>query len=183
MIKQKVRGLIYFENKNIEDVKRVFENFRFDEGKFLFFKKIEINNTEKEYPGVFLNGYINEKYTSENIVRLFRKLMGLSIEMKNCDISIEKEDEIEPTIIDRRFKSFYFLKIKKNKSDIIKNEIFNNLKIKPVLKTRDSGYKNGEIITSFDFLSEENIKNELERVVTENKINYEEKIFIELYYI
>ncbi len=182
MIKQKARGLVYFENKNIEDIKKVFENFRFDEGKFLFFKKIEINNIEKDSPGVFLNGDINEKYTSENIVRLFRKLMGLNTEMKNCDISVEKEDEIDPLTIDRKFKSLYFLKIAKEDVDKIKKLILEKLKVKYVLKTRDSGYQEGRPMISLDFFSEENIKNILDNIVEENKINYENKIFIEIYY-
>ncbi len=170
MIKQLVRGLVYFEDKNIEDVRRVFQNFRFDEAKFKFFEKIKINNQEILMPGVFLNGQINEKYTSENVVRLFRKLMGLNIEKKNCDISVEKEDEVEEMSNERNFQKYYVLKFKKTEIERVKKTFNEKLTEGAIYKTRDTGYKEGFQLAVLEVFSEIEIEEELNDVLLNNRI-------------
>lgn len=172
MIKQLTRGIIYFEDKKIEDVERVFANFRFDDAKFKFFNKIKINNTEVNFPGLLLNGKINEKYTSENVVRLFRKLMNLNIESKNCDISVEKEDEIEELTQDRDFENYLSFKVFKKNQKQFFSLINNNLKEEFVLKKRGARNTEGEEILSFDFFSDKDIGEIVKNILFENNFIY-----------
>jgi hypothetical protein len=171
MIKQLVRGYVYFEDKKIEDVKKVFENFKFDEVKFKFFEKIKINNEEILKPGVFLNGHINEKYTSENIVRLFRKLMGLNIEKKNCDISVEREDEIEELDKERPFVNYIALQFKKTEIKEFVKRFKKKTGEEVLYKIRDVGYKEGFLLSFLEIFSNTNIDEKINNVLFEEKID------------
>ena len=176
MIKQKVRGLVYFEEKNIDDVKRVFENFRFDEAKFKFFEKLKINNQEILMPGVFINGLINEKYTSENVVRLFRKLMGLNIEKINCDISIETENKIEELDKERPFNNYYALLFKKEELDVYINKFKQSLVENNLYRIRDGGYKEGIQLSWFEIFSDKEIGEDINNILLSEKIESEKII-------
>ena len=176
MIKQKVRGLVYFEEKTIEDVKRIFENFRFDEAKFKFFEKLKINNQEVLIPGVFISGHINEKYTSENVVRLFRKLMGLNIEKINCEISIEREDEVEDLDKERPFLKYYALQFKKEELSGYVDKFINILGESNLYRTRDAGYKEGTQMTWFEIFSDKEIGEEINNILLSEKIESEKII-------
>lgn len=176
MIKQKVRGLVYFEEKNISDVKRVFENFKFDEAKFKFFEKVKVNNQEIIMPGVFLNGLINEKYTSENVVRLFRKLMGLDIEKINCEISIEREDEIEDLDKERPFDNYYAIKFKKADLDENVGIFKQKLKGENLYRTRDAGYEDGIQLSWFEIFSNKDIEEEINNILLSEKIESEKML-------
>lgn len=179
MLKQLVRGVIYFENKKKEDVEKVFNPFKLDEVKFKIFEKIKINNKEILNPGVYLNGKINEKYTSENVVRLFRKLMGLDIEKKNFNLSIEKEDELDELDVERNFNYYYSLEFKKTEVNAIllkiKDNIFNDL----ITRTRDVGYLQGVLMSSLEIFSKENIDEKINKIFLDEKINSEKNIRIE----
>ncbi|PLX20436.1 hypothetical protein C0584_05860 [Candidatus Parcubacteria bacterium] len=170
MIKQLARGVIYFENKKKEEVVDVFNNFRFDEAGFKIFEKITINNTTLETPGVFINGEINEKYTSDNVVRLFRKLMKLEVENKNADLSIEREDELESLSREREFDFYFVYSFKK--SDIkdnlkkLKLEICENC----LLKTRDMGYLAGEQLSGIEVFTNHDITEKINNVFLKNNL-------------
>ncbi len=178
MIKQLTRGYVYFEEKKIEDVRHVFGNFRFDEARFKFFEKIKINNEDILSPGVFLNGQINEKYTSENVVRLFRKLMGLDIEKKNCDISIEREDELEELGQEREFNFYYSLKFLKTEAKENLEKFSKAIRDGVFFRTRDVGYQEGYQLTTLEIFSTNNIEEKINDLVVEKRINVEEKVEI-----
>ena len=176
MIKQKARGIVYFEEKNIDDVKRVFENFRFDEASFKYFEKLIINNQEILMPGVFLNGHINEKYTSENVVRLFRKLMGLNIEMINCDISIEREDEIEDLDKERPFVYYHALQFRKTELSECVDKFKQKLLKDCLYRTRDAGYKEGVQLSWLEIFSDIENSEEINNVLLSEKLESEKII-------
>lgn len=178
MIKQLARGLIYFEGKSLEDVKRVFLNFKFDEAQFLFFDKININQETLSMAGVFLNGGINEKYTSENVVRLFRKLMGLGTEKKNCDISVEREDEVEPLDNQIKYKFYFSFKIEKTETLLVSRKIEELLEGEYILKTRDVDYVNGKLFSKIELFSMEPLKEKVEKILISEKIFSDYKITI-----
>ena len=92
---QKIRGIIYFEGKTIEDVKFAFDNLKLDETKISYFCSIKRYDENISTPGVFLSGIVNDDYASKDIVELFRKQIGLDTTLKGCDVSIESEDTIE----------------------------------------------------------------------------------------
>ncbi|MDA3839945.1 MAG: hypothetical protein PF572_02545 [Patescibacteria group bacterium] len=179
MIKQLVRGVVYFDDKKIEDVKHVFENFRFDEASFKFFDKIKINNKEINSPGVFLNGQINEKYTSENVVRLFRKLMGLNIEKESSDISIEREDVLDELDKGREFGNYYILDFIKTEINENKEKFIKELGEEVFFRTRDVGYKEGEIVTALEIFSANNIDEKINNIILAEKINIKNRINIQ----
>jgi len=179
MLKQLVRGIIYFENKNIDEVERVFNPFVLDEVKFKVFKKIKINNKEILNPGVYLNGKINEKYTSENVVRLFRKLMGLDTEKKNCNLSIEREDELEGLDVKRKFNYYYLLEFEKTEIGEILKKIKEKINIDIVIKSRDVGYIEGILMSSLEIFSIENIDEKINKIILDEKINTKTNIRIE----
>ena len=67
--------------------------------------------------GVFIDGQVDEKYSSQDIVNILRKQLGLEKKYHICDVSIESEDtlksitsgELEGQYIEIKIKSSYEL--------------------------------------------------------------------------
>jgi hypothetical protein len=74
---QDINGYICFKNKTEDDVRHVFQNFKFDSAQFNFIKNTSGNGDNKTCFGVSIIGQINIKYTVDFIVRLFCKLMDI----------------------------------------------------------------------------------------------------------
>jgi hypothetical protein len=92
---QTVRGFIYFEGKSFDYIKSNFKNFKFDGSKFYFFKSLFRYDKEISEAGVFIDGDVGDKYSSQDIVKFFRKHVGLEEKSRGCDISIESEDTLK----------------------------------------------------------------------------------------
>lgn len=89
---QSIRGFVYFENKNFEEVKRIFSGFELDDLDYTFFSGLNRYGEKINFGGIFLSGMIDKKYSSADIINLLRKKMGLGEEIRCCDVSIENED-------------------------------------------------------------------------------------------
>ena len=108
MSKQKIRGVLYFEDLEIGDI--IIANKKskgFDNINIVYFYFIEKEGEIIEKPGIFVDGEVSDKYTSEGFVSDIRKNMGLSEKKKNCDISIENEDIIEEIISSNNIEGDY----------------------------------------------------------------------------
>lgn len=89
---QNIRGFVYFENKDLEEVKNVFSGFRLDNLNYAFFSGLNRYGEKISFGGIFLSGMIDKKYSSADVINLLRKKMGLGEEIRYCDVSIENED-------------------------------------------------------------------------------------------
>ncbi len=92
---QKIRGFVYFEGKNIGDVKSAFKDFTFDDTELAFFSSLLRYGHEISSPGVFITGNVGDSHSSEDIINSLRKQMDLKEELKGCDVSIESEDTLK----------------------------------------------------------------------------------------
>lgn len=92
---QSVRGFIYFEGKSFGGVKSSFNNFKLDSSKFYFFKSLFRYDLEISEAGVFIDGNVDDKYSSYDIVNIFRKQVDLEEKSRGCDVSIESEDTLK----------------------------------------------------------------------------------------
>jgi hypothetical protein len=92
---QGARGFIYFEDKHLAEVKTAFGKFHFDEANFSFFSSLDHFGQTLNCPGIFVAGRINEKYASAYVIKMFRKLMALNEEIKNADLTLERENPLE----------------------------------------------------------------------------------------
>jgi len=91
---QKIEGIVYFKNKTKKDVQYVFSNFKFDAVNFYIFPSLLINNKTEESAGIYMSGLVNKKYTKENVIRLFAKLMKIESRDLYPFFSIDSDDSI-----------------------------------------------------------------------------------------
>lgn len=104
---QKVRGFIFLEGKNAEDIRKSFNGFRMDSLNYVLFDNFKKNDKLVEGSGIFIYGEIDSKYSSEDIINLLRKhedLQEAEFEKKQLgevkhykpllqyDVSVENED-------------------------------------------------------------------------------------------
>lgn len=92
---QQVRGFIWFEDKEFDDVKSVFDGFSLDSVELTFFKSLTMDDSKISQPGVFITGRVDDRYSSKDVVNLFRERVGLEKGLKGCDVSIESEDTMK----------------------------------------------------------------------------------------
>lgn len=108
---QLIRGYMVFENKSIDDVKTAFAELDVDSSAIkgfvksllgtdnlrslnaAFFKSIYTQGNWVDEPGIFISGLIDEQFSSDDVIRMFRNKIGLEGSM-NSDISIQNEDII-----------------------------------------------------------------------------------------
>lgn len=161
MIKQNARGFVFFRQKTLSELKEVFANFRFDEARFIFFDKLYLDEEKINAPGVFLYGQINEKYTSENVVKLFRKLMKMDLEKKDYDLSLEREVDLDVLKTEKKIQKFYY-SFEYIKSDFLnkEEEIEKIIDRDVVFSKRGCGYEAGNLISSFEFFSNKDFYNQ-----------------------
>ncbi len=108
---QEVRGLIYFENKTVDDIKEVFDKFKLDNIKYSYFSSLSRHGKDIPSPGLFLTGDVKDTYSSKDIVGLLRKKIGLSTDLNGCDISIENEDTLKQIIKGNPAKNYIGIRI------------------------------------------------------------------------
>lgn len=92
---QQIRGLIWFKGKSLEEVKSGFDEFRLDSVELEFFKSLVMDDRKISQPGVLITGLVDDKYSSKDVVNLFREGAGLENGIKECDVSIESEDAMK----------------------------------------------------------------------------------------
>ncbi len=92
---QKIRGFVYFEGKTFDEVNSSFTNFHLDNVELGFFRSLFRYNKNILESGVFIDGNVDDKYSSKDIVNLFRKQVDLEEKLRGCDVSIESEDALE----------------------------------------------------------------------------------------
>lgn len=105
---QEVRGFVFFEGKNQEEIKRGFNGFKLDSLKYSLFGNFLRNNRYSKDSGIFIYGEVDEKYSSKDIIKILRGHIGLEepefrekrINSRThytpisvaCDVSIARED-------------------------------------------------------------------------------------------
>lgn len=87
---QKVRGFIYFPDKTLDEIKGAHNLFR--NISIHYFKSLCRNEIQKEAPGIFISGEVEDRYSSESLTHKLQETAGVEKIAKNCDISIESED-------------------------------------------------------------------------------------------
>jgi hypothetical protein len=161
---QNVRGYIYFEKKTLADIKYAFGNFRFDQSHFSFFSSLVKDDKSVNHPGVFITGQINEKYTSKNVITLFRKLLNLPQEVKHCDLSIESEDRIEIFKAGNNFGAYLGIRIKppvtKENVDLFANQTGEALNANDISLREVEGDEKGLKLISVDIISDQDYSKE-----------------------
>lgn len=103
---QSIRGFVYFENKDLGEVKNVFSGFELDDLDYTFFSSLNRYGEEINFGGIFLSGMVDKKYSSTSIISLLRKKVGLNEEIRCCDVSIENE-EFMKSILNGELKGNY----------------------------------------------------------------------------
>jgi len=106
-----IRGLIYFENKTVDELKNSFSTFKLDNTKYSYFNNLSRYGKSISAPGIFLTGEVIDTYLSKDIVGLFRKHMDLDSDLKGCDISIECEDTLKQIIKGNHAKNYIGIRI------------------------------------------------------------------------
>lgn len=107
---QEIRGFVFFEGKNQEEIRGGFNGFKLDSLKYSLFGNFLRNGSYSKDSGIFIYGEVDEKYTSAGIIKILRGHMGLEepeFREKNikgrihytpvsieCDVSIAKEDNV-----------------------------------------------------------------------------------------
>jgi len=108
---QEIRGFVFFEGKNQEEIRRGFNGFKLDSLKYSLFDSFPRNGSYSEDSGIFIYGEVDEKYTSADITNILRRHIGMEesrFEEKKlingkthytpvsgiCDVSIAREDNI-----------------------------------------------------------------------------------------
>ncbi len=86
---QQIRGFIWFEDRGFDDVRPGFKDFGLDSVGQALFKSITMGDSKISQPGVFITGRVDNKYSSKDVVNLFRERIGLERGLKGCDVSIE----------------------------------------------------------------------------------------------
>ncbi len=183
---QKVRGFIYFEGKSLEAIKSVLSSFKFDEAKFAFFNSLFRYDKDILEAGVFIDGQVDEKYSSQDIVNILRKQLGLEEKYHGCDVSIESEDtlksitsgDLEGQYIGIRIKPPYELnqiyKLASKIATIIESS-------NTFVRTVES--KNNGPLVCIDLITQKNyqeFKNQIEDIINSNNLNLGKYIFIKL---
>lgn len=87
---EKVRGFVYFEERNIDGVREDFKGFEIPGLRYAFFNGLTRLKEKIEMPGVFIDGEVEleeENDCSKAFVEILRNRVGLIGDCKNCDIS------------------------------------------------------------------------------------------------
>ena len=182
---QTIRGYIYFEKRTLADIKYAFGNFRFDQSHFSYFSSLVINSEPVNCPGVFITGQINGKYTSKNVITLFRKLLNLPEEVKHCDLSIESEDLIETVKAGNNYGAYLGIRIRppftKENIDLFANQAGEMLSASDIsLREVELGEKDLKLI-SVDIISDQDYSREKQNIEElAKKLNLEISNFISI---
>lgn len=96
---QDIRGFVYFEDKDIIQVKEAFWNFNIPGINYKFFEGLVRLKKKINMPGILIDGEVNlknKKDYSKKTVELLRKKVGLPEKISNCDVSsaVNGEDYI-----------------------------------------------------------------------------------------
>lgn len=87
---EKVRGFLYFENRDFYDMKEYLKDFSVEGMRYKFFNGLARAGKKIDMPGIFLDGNAKVKdkgkYSAE-MVKFIRNKLGLRCESKNCDVS------------------------------------------------------------------------------------------------
>ncbi len=92
---QKIRGFICFEEKLFDDVVNSLNKLQVEGAELYFFKSLFRYDEKITSPGVFIDGFVDDNYSSQDVVHLFREKVGLEKKLKGCDVAIESEDTIQ----------------------------------------------------------------------------------------
>jgi hypothetical protein len=95
---QQARGYVYFEGKTPDEVRSAFGGFKLDSLELAFFDSLLRGNDRISEPGVFIAGQVDDRYSSADVVNLFRRQLGLEEGAGGCDISIESEDTLKSLV-------------------------------------------------------------------------------------
>lgn len=96
---EKVRGFVYFEERNIDEVRKDFKDFKIPGLRYTLFNGLTRLKKRIEMPGVLIDGEADlkgKKDCSKELVEILRNRVGLIGDCKNCDVSsaISNEDYI-----------------------------------------------------------------------------------------
>ncbi len=103
---QKIRGFIYFKEKSLNDVISDVKKIQIDNINLYFFESLFRYEKKIENSGVFIDGFVDNEYSSKDVINLFREKVGLEKELTGYDVSIESEDTIQ-LIKDGEIKGIY----------------------------------------------------------------------------
>lgn len=182
----KVRGLIYFEGKSLEEITLAISTFKFNKTNFAFFNSLFRNNKNISKAGIFINGQVNKKYSSQDIVNIFKERVGLKKKTQNCDISIEPEDTLK-LIIDGKIEGQYVgIRIeppyKLNQIYKLASKIGKIVKSSNIL-VRTVESKNNEPLVSIDLITQKNYeeyRNQIENLINSNNLKLGKYTFFKL---
>jgi len=90
---KKISGYVLFEGKNDADLGQVFKEFRLNQSKTFYFTSRPGGAVKTGESGIFLAGEVNNEYTSANIAKILRKLMGLPIDRAKDNLGLENENK------------------------------------------------------------------------------------------
>ncbi len=183
---QKVRGFVYFEKNSLKEIKSILGSFKFDKVKFSFFNSLFRYDRNISEVGVFIDGKVSEEYSSQDIVNIFRKQVGLEEKSRGCDLSIESEDTLKSITSGDLTGQYIGIRIK---PPYELNQIYKLAsKIETIVESsntfvRTVESKNNEPSVCIDLITQKNYqkyKNQNEDIINSNNLNLGKYTFIKL---
>lgn len=167
-----VRGIVFFKNNSLVDVRKNFKNFSMDLINFKFAKSYILNGTKTDGTIMFLSGQVEDSVDINILIGAIEEKAAQDIEIKNYDISFSSDgifEQIMPGEFDGNYVSLRVISpfMINNLEDLVQ-DLANIVDVKDVL-LREIKDDESEKCVAIDLITS----------TDSAKVEYDARIFLE----